>query len=115
MKNDPIYENFRVAALKVCVTAESVANISAADIAALSVTTDKTKVFFENMRQTLADELQQQENEVLCSSIATQLAGQFPNIEAVMESDKVMVIYLEGKPEDDAEKVDTKLLSEEGL
>ena len=101
MQKNPTYENFKTEALKVYTKAESVAEISVADIIALSGTTDKTASFFENMRQTLADELQQQENEDLCSSIAAQLVDKFPAVEVVMKSDRIIEAYLNGRRTDE--------------
>ncbi len=97
MQKNPTYENFKTAALKVYTKAESVANISVADIIALSGTTDKTESFFENMRQTLADEMQQQENESLCKLIESQLVDKFPAVEVVMKSDRIIEAYLNGR------------------
>ena len=97
MQKNPTYENFKKEALKVYTKAESVAEISVADIIALSGTADKTKIFFENMRQTLADELNQQENEVLCSSVAAQLIERYPAVEVVMKSDRILEAYLDGR------------------
>jgi hypothetical protein len=106
MQKNPIYENFKTAALKVYTTAESVAAITVADIAALSGTTDKTKVFFGNMRQTLADEMRQQENEGLCSTIAVQLIERFPAIEVAMKSERIIEVYLNGRSDDEEEALD---------
>ena len=97
MQKNQTYENFKTEALKVYTKAESVAAISVADIVALSGTTDKTESFFENMRQTLADEMRQQENEALCSSVAAQLIERFPAIEVVMKSDRIVEAYLNGR------------------
>jgi hypothetical protein len=106
MKKNPTYENFKAEALKVYNNAESVANISVADIVALSGTTDKTESFFGNMRQTLADEMRQQENEGLCSTIAVQLIERFPAIEVAMKSERIIEVYLNGRSDDEEEALD---------
>lgn len=97
MKKNPTYENFKTEALKVYTKSESVADISLADIIALSGETHKTKIFLENMRLTLAAEMRQQENEALCNTIAAQLIDQFPAIEVVMKTDRIAEAYLDGR------------------
>ena len=107
MKKNPTYENFKTEALKVYTNVESVADIPVADIADLCGTNDKTASFFENMRQTLADEMRQQENEALCGLMATQLIEQFPAVEVVMKSDRIVEAYLDGRSKDEEEELDT--------
>jgi hypothetical protein len=107
MQKNPTYENFKAETLKVYTKAESVADISVADIVGLSGMTDKTESFFENMRQTLVDEMRQEENEVLCSLIAAQLIERFPAVEVVMKSDRIVEAYLDGRSKGEEEELDT--------
>ena len=97
MQKNPAYENFKAETLKVYTKAESVVDISVADIVDLSGTIDKTESFFENMRQTLVDEMRQEENEALCSTIAAQLIERFPAVEVAMKSDRIVEAYLNGR------------------
>ena len=99
MQTNPIYEGFKTAVLKVGMMVDSIAALSTDSIRSLAdaEVSDKTESFFENMRQTLADEMRQQENEALCNSVAAQLIERFPDIEVVMKSDRIIEAYLNGR------------------
>jgi len=103
MQKNPTYENFKTAALKVYTTVESIAALSTDSIRSLAdaEVSDNTESFFENMRQTLADELQQQENESLCKLIESQMVENFPFVEVVMKSDRILEAYLDGRSTDE--------------
>ena len=103
MQTNPLYENFKTAALKVYSTSESVVALSSDAIRSLAgtETSDSTELFFGNMQKTLLTELRQQENELLCKSVTTYLAERFPAVGATMRSRGVMEIYLEGRNADE--------------
>jgi fructosamine-3-kinase len=113
MQKNPIYENFKTAALKVCTTVDSIAALSTDSVRSFAdeEVSDKTESFFVNMRQTLAHEMRQQENESLCEMLASQLIERFPAIEVVMKSNRIVEAYLNGRSIDE----ETALGVEEGL
>ncbi len=105
MRNNPLYTKLKEAAAKQAANATLVNSLSIEDVrvmARISVG-ERTVTFLENMRLSLANELQVEQDESIVQWIIAQIQGQFPLAEGAMRRGRIVEIHLDGYSEEDEE------------
>ncbi len=105
MRNNPLYTKLKEAAAKQAANATAVNSLSIEDVRVMAGVTagEKTVTFLENMRLSLANELQTEQDNSIVQWIIAQIQGQFPLAQGAMRRGRIVEIHLDGYSEEDEE------------
>ena len=105
MRNNPLYTKLKEAAAKQAANAAAVNSLSIEDVQVMAgiAAGERTVTFLENMRLSLANELQVEQDESIVQWIIAQIQGQFPLAVGAMRRGRIVEIHLDGYSEEDEE------------
>ena len=105
MRNNPLYKKLKEAAAKQAANATLVNSLSIEDVRVMAgvAAGERTVTFLENMRLSLANELQTEQDESIVQWIIAQIQGQFPLAVGAMRRGRIVEIHLDGYSEEDEE------------
>jgi len=105
MRNNPLYTKLKEAAAKQTANATTVTGLSIEDVRVMAgvAAGERTVTFLENMRLSLANELQTEQDESIVQWIIAQIQGQFPLAVGGMRRGRIVEVHLDGYSEEDEE------------
>jgi hypothetical protein len=105
MRNNPLYKKLKEVTVKQVANAAAVEGLSIEDVRVMAGVSagERTVTFLENMRLSLANELQTEQDESIVQWIIAQIQGQFPLADGAMRRGRIVEIHLDGYSEEDEE------------